>query len=74
MKLEIYQDTAKGWRWRFRARNGRLVASSGQSFKGRASSLRAASTLAKKMVAAVASAEGVKIAAVKKPKKKRAAR
>ena len=31
-RFEIYQDTAGGWRWRLRHRNGNLVASSGEGY------------------------------------------
>lgn len=34
--FEVYEDNAGQWRWRLRARNGRLLASSGQGFASRA--------------------------------------
>ena len=33
-KAEVYQ-AADGWRWRIRARNGRIVADSGESYRRR---------------------------------------
>ena len=33
MKLIIYQDKRKEWRWRIRARNGRIMADSGEGYK-----------------------------------------
>lgn len=32
-KVEIYQDSSHEWRWRLRASNGRIVATSGEGFK-----------------------------------------
>lgn len=32
MKCEVYQDRRGGWRWRLRARNGNIVADSGESY------------------------------------------
>ena len=32
MKLEIYEDDQGYWRWRFRAKNSRIVAESGEGF------------------------------------------
>lgn len=33
MTFEIYEDAAEGWRWRLRARNGRIVADSGEAYR-----------------------------------------
>ena len=33
--LTIYRDKAKGWRWRLRAKNGKIVADSSESYKTR---------------------------------------
>ena len=30
--VQVYQDKAGGWRWRLRARNGRIVADSGEGY------------------------------------------
>ena len=43
MKFHIYKDRAGEWRWRLRARNGRIVASSGEGFKRKASTLKSMS-------------------------------
>jgi len=40
MKFHVYQDTKKGWRWRLKARNGRIIADSGEAYKSRAHALR----------------------------------
>lgn len=44
--IEVYTDTAGAWRWRMRARNGRIVACSGECFCGRREAMRAARALA----------------------------
>ena len=31
-RVEIYVDARKKWRWRYRARNGEIVADSGQGY------------------------------------------
>lgn len=33
MKFEKFQDDRGEWRWRLRARNGKILASSGEGFK-----------------------------------------
>ena len=33
MKLEIYQDRRKEWRWRLRARNGNIMAVASEGYK-----------------------------------------
>lgn len=38
--LEIYKDRKKEWRWRLRARNGKIVADSGEGYKRKATMLR----------------------------------
>lgn len=40
MKFHVYQDTKKGWRWRLKARNGRIIADSGEAYTSRAHALR----------------------------------
>lgn len=62
MKLDIYQDKAGGWRWRFISRNGRNVASSGQSFASRRGARASAHGVIDAMIRAAA-AEVVKPAA-----------
>lgn len=39
MRIYLADD---GWRWRLRAANGRIIASSGESFTRKASAVRAA--------------------------------
>lgn len=33
--FEVYSDRAGQWRWRFKARNGRVLADSGESYYNR---------------------------------------
>ena len=35
MKASIYQDKKREWRWRIKARNGRIVADSGEGYRRR---------------------------------------
>jgi hypothetical protein len=42
MKFEIYADSSGNYRWRLRASNGQIVASSGESFSSKANAIRAA--------------------------------
>ena len=42
MRFEIYADRRGLWRWRLKARNGRIVADSGQGYVRRWNALRAA--------------------------------
>ena len=35
MRVDVYQDTAGGWRWRLRAKNGRIVAESGEAYSSK---------------------------------------
>jgi uncharacterized protein len=41
-KFEIYADTAGNYRWRLKAGNGQIVASSGESFDSQSNAVRAA--------------------------------
>lgn len=41
MKTIIYRDARGEWRWRIVARNGRIVADSGEGYKTAAGALRA---------------------------------
>lgn len=38
--FDIYRDARKGWRWRIRARNGKIVADCAESYKTRRAALR----------------------------------
>lgn len=35
MKFEIFLDSYQEWRWRLRARNGRIIASSAEGYKNK---------------------------------------
>jgi uncharacterized protein YegP (UPF0339 family) len=41
MRFELYEDKAGGWRWRLVAKNGRIVADSGEGYKGQGNARRA---------------------------------
>lgn len=38
--FELYRDKKKGWRWRVRARNGKVVADCAESYKTRRAAMR----------------------------------
>ena len=40
-KVQIYRDANREWRWRLRAANGRIVADSGEGYRGRAAAYEA---------------------------------
>lgn len=42
--FQIYQDTARQWRWRYIARNGRIMADSGEGYASEYNARRAAET------------------------------
>jgi uncharacterized protein YegP (UPF0339 family) len=33
MKFQLYKDAAGEWRWRLRAKNGQVIATSGEGYK-----------------------------------------
>jgi len=39
--FHVYKDTRGEWRWRLTARNGRIVADSGEGYRNRGNALRA---------------------------------
>lgn len=41
MKFHIYQDKRGEWRWRLKARNGRIVADSGEGYANQGNAVRA---------------------------------
>lgn len=41
-KFEIYEDTAGMYRWRMKARNGAIVATSGEGYDNKFNAMRAA--------------------------------
>lgn len=42
MTLTFYRDRQQAWRWRLRARNGRIVAAAGEGFRRRCDCVRSA--------------------------------
>ena len=42
MTLWVFRDEAGNWRWNARARNGRIVATSGESFDSKGNAKKAA--------------------------------
>lgn len=40
MRFQLYRDRKKEWRWRLVARNGKIVAVSGEGYKRKASALK----------------------------------
>lgn len=40
MFFEVYQDKAGEWRWRIKARNGKIIAVPGESFTRKTSAIR----------------------------------
>jgi uncharacterized protein YegP (UPF0339 family) len=40
MKIEIYRDRKREWRWRIKARNGRIIGASSEGFERRARAKR----------------------------------
>lgn len=42
MKFHIYQDAKGEWRWRLKARNGRIVADSGEGYVRKGGAVKAA--------------------------------
>jgi uncharacterized protein YegP (UPF0339 family) len=41
MTYEVYKDTAGQWRWRLKAANGKIVASSGEGYANKADCIHA---------------------------------
>ena len=41
LRVELFADEGKKWRWRVRARNGKLVATAGESFASKGNAKRA---------------------------------
>ncbi len=39
MRYQVYQDAAKEWRWRLRAANHEIIATSGEGYKNKADCL-----------------------------------
>jgi len=51
-KVEIWKDGQRRWRWRVRAANGKIVATSGENFASRRNARRAWSALSRALRAA----------------------
>lgn len=49
MKFEIYQDKKKDYRWRARARNGRIVADGSEGYASRSNVYRALNSFIQKV-------------------------
>jgi len=47
MRFELYRDKKGEWRWRLRARNGRIIADSGQGYRHKGDCRRMAAKVAK---------------------------
>ncbi len=64
-RFEAYEDIGGKWRWRLWAANGRIIASSGESFSSQAGALRAAEGVranAPKATISIAPGLGIKAA------------
>ncbi len=46
MRVEVYEDSAGMWRWRLRAKNGRIVAESGEGYSAKRKVLDACKRMA----------------------------
>ena len=60
MKFEIYADSSGNYRWRLRASNGQIVATSGESFASKSNAREAAENVKAK----AGSADVVEVATV----------
>lgn len=58
--FDIYQDKGGDWRWRLRARNGRIVADSAEGYASKRNAYRAVSTTLDTMHEASASDNAVR--------------
>lgn len=45
MTLHLYQDASREWRWRLKARNGNILADSGEGYKRKQAAVRIARRL-----------------------------
>lgn len=52
MKVIVFRDVGESYRWRITARNGKLVACSGESFDSRGNAKRAAKAFVRNLIAA----------------------
>jgi uncharacterized protein YegP (UPF0339 family) len=43
--LEVYEDSAREWRWRIKHANGRIIADGGEGYSTRSNAIRAARRL-----------------------------
>lgn len=58
--FDIYQDKGGDWRWRLRARNGRIVADSAEGYASKRNAHRAVATTVDTLHEAMASADAVR--------------
>jgi len=52
MKAVVYKDRGKQWRWRIFARNGRVVASSGEAFDSKGNAARSLKSFIRSIIKA----------------------
>lgn len=53
MKFQIYEDRRGEWRWRLRARNGKIMATSGEGYKRKAACEKALNKVVNSIAEAV---------------------
>ena len=52
MKVIVFKDMGNSWRWDITARNGKIVATSGESFDSKGNAKRAAKAFVRNLIAA----------------------
>lgn len=57
-RFEIFLDGVQDWRWRLRAANNEIIATSGESFDSKANAIRAVGTVKRLSVDALAEIDG----------------
>lgn len=60
MKFEVWKNAKGEWRWRARARNGKIVATAGESFRGRSGAMKGIRILTKADKGTAVEIEGVR--------------
>lgn len=58
--FDIFQDKRGEWRWRLRARNGRIIADSGEGYASKRNAHRAVATTLDAVVEAIAGGDAVR--------------
>jgi uncharacterized protein YegP (UPF0339 family) len=61
MQVIVFKGKNKEWRWHLRAGNGKLVATSGESFHSKGNALRAAKAFLRNLFKAMQSTRGVPV-------------